>query len=157
MNEDKRPTEDMLNELWASGAVINDATEVRLRSGFGVCCVDLATFDAFREFLREKEGEPPEVPARFRSYARRLLLEEMRNCSERLWCANWYGGIEFILWGAAIHDAGDMVNTDDRKQFHRLFQDAGGCWVWGDDQPEETFVSLEEMERRWKAHTGGKP
>ena len=97
------------------------------------------------------------APDRFRSYAARLLLQKMRDYSECRWFAGWHCANEFVLWGAVFHDRDEDLNEEAREGFRQLAEDACGWWAWGDDEPEETFVSLEEMERRWVAHTGGKP
>lgn len=49
-------TEDVLSELWACGAR-TDGAVVQMASPFGMCDVNLPTFDAFRAFLAAKRGE----------------------------------------------------------------------------------------------------
>jgi len=89
------------------------------------------------------------------STSQRVLADYMSGLSETAYCAGWKQDLEFALWRFVVEGVGRYgqmdVTVEHIKNLHDLSHDCGG-WIVFDDESEETFVALEEWQRRYAAN-----
>ncbi len=87
---------------------------------------------------------------------RNLLNEKMSSVSEDFWCAGWYTGIEYHLWGAIEHYRNgreSFYGNENAEVLELLSQEADGWWVYTKHDGEQ-FVELPEwikLYEEWKS------
>jgi len=83
----------------------------------------------------------------------RALAQFMSSLSENAYCAGWMDGLEFALWQVLLgerREYGRLVMTgEDRAKLCSLSGAAAG-WIVFDDEREETWVSLEDWQSRFR-------
>ena len=102
-------------------------------------------------------------------YAQQLLLMEMSDLSESIWCAGWLFGLEYIVWGFVLQRVNKqkvIFTSEDqdeylkkRYQLHlealdriiELAENADGWWIGGSAATNfnQQFVSTTEWVRRY--------
>lgn len=79
-----------------------------------------------------------------------LLVGFMSDLSERCYAAGWIANLEYVLWDAVkIGErkfGQDMITSQDIEQLSQLSK-ACNCWIYYDDEMEETAIGINDWER----------
>ena len=75
----------------------------------------------------------------------RKLETFMSDISEKCYCAGWISGLEYTLWYAVengpLEYGHGIVTPEEIEQLKKLSQ-ACSCWIFMDDDKEETAIEL---------------
>ena len=84
------------------------------------------------------------------------LAKFMSNISERCYGAGWMGNLEYVLWNAVQNGpcvfGHDTISQTDIEQLKQLSQ-ACGCWIYFDDETEETAIEPAKWQKKFAADT----
>ncbi|MBV9493279.1 MAG: hypothetical protein JOZ54_03450 [Acidobacteria bacterium] len=86
--------------------------------------------------------------------AQRALAERMSEISEETYCAGWMMDLELDLWSLVLAGEGTYGGyslTREEVAELRALSDACGGWIVFDDTTWETWVPLDEWQRRFSA------
>lgn len=82
------------------------------------------------------------------------LANLMRSISERCNDAGWMGNLEYVLWNAVQNGPctfGDgVVSYEDVIRLKQL-SEACNCWIYYDDETEETAIEPAKWGKKFKA------
>lgn len=99
-----------------------------------------------------------------------LLVAQMRELSEQMWCAGWSSGLEFDLWFEVLRGGVDPVPVGmvgpsnltclEAVKLRELARRAGGWWMWwqepkgcaGVRESGEVFVPMAEWRKVYDDH-----
>lgn len=90
------------------------------------------------------------------STPQRTLADYMSELSEEAYCAGWMEDLEFSLWRIVTDGSGRYgpmeITTEHVSKLRELSRSCGG-WIVFDDREEETFVTMQEWQRRYTERT----
>jgi len=89
-----------------------------------------------------------------------LLAYVMSTISERCYYAGWQQGLEYVLYQAlrtGPRRYGHSEISDDDITALTLLSARCGCWVYMDDETEETAISLASWTKKYAEDVGNDP
>jgi hypothetical protein len=81
------------------------------------------------------------------------LADLMSGISEKCWTAGWATNLEYVLWDALMNGErqyGRNIISQQEIQALETLSKACNCWIYFDDDTEETSIAIEEWEQKFK-------
>ena len=80
----------------------------------------------------------------------------MSDLSEEAYYAGWMDGLEYALWEAVLgvrREYGRLALTETHRARLRELSNSCGGWIVFDEATEETWLPLEEWEKRFSVRS----
>ena len=83
----------------------------------------------------------------------RRLAEFMSELSEKCYAAGWLRNLEYVLWNTLLNGerklGQDFISKTDIVQLNEFSEDSN-CWIYFDDDTEETAIDLFTWKQKFK-------